>query len=412
MPTKIKAHNSFVGNAFLVIVMLELFLMGSGRFLTVGPVTVRMILFSLAIACSLVLLIQKKGMSVEATLLLSAFLAVHAVGFLMGTINNAEMRLMLIDIKPLLFFLMIIFFCTFIHDVKSVKLVIKTIKIAAILLAFSYLAFLLLYEFNIIHLSAETIYKIEAHRGKDVRFQQVMGVFYNGFLYLSIGCLFYFFEDKKFSKLIAALMFAAVVLTFSRGFLLAIVLVFVVYLSGRMLKSRRAVVYAFCLALTFAAAIAFVSTYLSMLGNKAPSDVTRIVLFRQVMGALTPLSLFVGHGLGIGTAERPIHMEVTYLEVLHKQGLLGLLFWFVLFAIIVQMYDRACKNGYRNIALPFLLSVLFIFIVTTTNPYLNNPLGMSMVLISIAVLNVLAKENTRVAIKENSVNGSMSYMQK
>ena len=156
MPTKIKTHNSFVSNAFLVIVMLELFIMGSGRFLEIGPffgigpVTVRMMLFSLAIAYSLVLLTQKRRISVELALLLSAFLAVHAVGFLMGTINKADMRFVLIDIKPLLFFFMILFFCTFIHDIKSVRLTITTIKVAAMLLAFSYLVFLLLYEFDII----------------------------------------------------------------------------------------------------------------------------------------------------------------------------------------------------------------------------------------------------------------------
>jgi len=330
--------------------------------------------------------------------------------FLIGALNNADMRLMLIDIKPLLFFFMIIFFCTFINDIASVRLTVNTIKGAAVLLAFSYLVFLILYEFDIIHISAETIREIEAHRGKDIRTQQKIGVFYNGFLYLGIGCFFYFFEDKRFSKVISALMFAAVVLTFNRGFLLSTVLVFTVYLFGRILKFRRIVACVFCLALIFAVAIALVPTYLSMLGDKAPSDSMRIVLFKQVMSALTPLSLFVGHGLGIGTVERPIHMEVTYLEILHKQGLLGLLFWFTLFGLIVQMYFRACRNSYRRTTLPFVLSSLFIFIVSITNPYVSNPIGMSMVLISIAVLNVLGKENLKIAIKESRINGSMSHM--
>ena len=107
----------------------------------------------------------------------------------------------------------------------------------------------------------------------------------------------------------------------------------------------------------------------------------------------------------IATGDRPIHMEITYLEVFHKQGVLGLLFWLMLFAIIVQMYYRACRNGYRKIALPFFLSALFVFILTTTNPYLNNPIGMSMVLISIAVLNVLGKANPQGALNENKSNG-------
>ena len=77
--------------------------MGSGRFLEVGPVTVRMVLFLLAVSCSVVLLIQKRGINIEIVLLLHLFVVVHAVAFMIGVFNNADMYLMLIDIKPLLF---------------------------------------------------------------------------------------------------------------------------------------------------------------------------------------------------------------------------------------------------------------------------------------------------------------------
>ena len=64
-PTNIRANDSLINNAFLVVVMLELFVMGSGRFLEVGPVTVRMVLFLLAVSCSVVLLMQKKGINMH-----------------------------------------------------------------------------------------------------------------------------------------------------------------------------------------------------------------------------------------------------------------------------------------------------------------------------------------------------------
>jgi len=148
-----------------------------------------------------------------------------------------------------------------------------------------------------------------------------------------------------------------------------------------------------------------------MLGDKAPSDEGRIVLFKQVMSALTPLSLFVGHGFGIGIAEKPVHMEISYLEILHKQGLLGLLFWFMLFVLTVRMYFRACRNGYRRTALPFMLSSLLIFILTATNNYMNNPLGMSMLLVSFGVLNVLSKNNCFIITKQNKGYERMSSLQ-
>jgi len=104
-------------------------------------------------------------------------------------------------------------------------------------------------------------------------------------------------------------------------------------------------------------------------------------------------------------------MEVSYLEIFHKQGILGLLFWFMLFVVIVQKYLKACRNGVRNIALPFMLSSLLIFILTATNNYMNNPIGMSMLLISIAALSVLARNVHLALIEESQTNERMSDMQ-
>jgi hypothetical protein len=69
----------------------------------------------------------------------------------------------------------------------------------------------------------------------------------------------------------------------------------------------------------------------------------------------------------------------------------------VIFLALIRGYVTAVSNGNRKIALPFFLSCLFVYIETLTNPFLNNPIGMSMVLISLAVFNVLRKKNRRVS---------------
>ncbi|MBA7656113.1 hypothetical protein ES703_64026 [subsurface metagenome] len=348
----------------------------------------------------------------EIFFLLNIFLIVHSLAFLIGSLNNAQMHLMLNDMKPLMFFFMLIFFCTFIRDIEGVNLTIKTVKAAALILALPYLIFLLLLHFKIIHLDADFIAMLENHKGKDIRFQQHMGVFYNGFLYLCVGFLFFVFEKGKINKLISALIFIAIVFTFSRGFLLSTGLVLLIYVTVRFIRSKLKVKYLAFLIVSCCAALLAGQKYIQTVGDKYISDITRIITFKQVVEAVTPISLFVGHGFGVGTAERLVHMEVSYLEIFHKQGILGLLFWFMLFVVIVRKYLKACRNGVRNMALPFMLSSLLIFILTATNNYMNNPLGMSMVLISIAGLNALGKENLKIAIKESRVNGSMSHMRK
>jgi hypothetical protein len=321
------------------------------------------------------------------------------------------MHLMLNDMKPLLFFFMLIFFCTFIKDMKGVNLTIKTIKAAALILALPYLIFLLLSRFGIIHLDANVIAMLENHRGGDIRFQRHVGFFYNGFFYLCIGFFFFAFEKGKVNKIIAVLILTAIIFTFSRGFLLSTGLVLLIYVSIRFIRFKLKVKYLAFLMMSGCVALLGAQKYIRTVGNKYISDITRVITFKQVVEAVTPLSLFVGHGFGVGTAERPVHMEISYLEIFHKQGIIGLLFWFVLFVVIVQQYFKASRNGNRHIALPFMLSCLFTFIVTATNNYMNNPVGMPVLLISITVLNVLGRNDHLQIAERTKTNERMSYLQ-
>jgi O-antigen ligase len=84
-----------------------------------------------------------------------------------------------------------------------------------------------------------------------------------------------------------------------------------------------------------------------------------------------------------------VHMEISFLEIFHKQGLLGVFFWITIFVCICYSFYKADLNGNRKLALPFLLSTIFIYLQTMTNPYLNNPIGMSVVIISLIVLKRL-----------------------
>ena len=188
------------------------------------------------------------------------------------------------------------------------------------------------------------------------------------------------------------IIFTAIVLTFTKGFLLALGLTIFVYLfilSKRNIKSLLCMV-AFCVMLAISIPL-YIDVYLNVTGDKLSSDMVRVITAQQVWHAATPLSIFVGHGFGIGVPERIIHMEVSYLEIFHKQGLAGLFFWFIILCVLIGGYSKATLNGNRDIALPFLLSSLFIYFQTLTNPFLNNPIGMSMILISIAVFNFLGK---------------------
>lgn len=118
-------------------------------------------------------------------------------------------------------------------------------------------------------------------------------------------------------------------------------------------------------------------------------------IYAQLAERVNPISIFVGHGFGIGVPIRPVHFEISFLEIFHKQGLLGLMFWLIFLRIIVYNYTKIRSYEYKKIALGFLLSSMFIYIQTQTNPFMNNPIGMSFLLISVISLQILKQEERR-----------------
>jgi hypothetical protein len=126
-----------------------------------------------------------------------------------------------------------------------------------------------------------------------------------------------------------------------------------------------------------------------LLGDRAHSDDARWRQIRQVLREVSFTSLFFGHGFGQGTALRPVHMEISYLEIFHKQGLLGLAFWFHLFYVIYRKFGESKKDG---LSTAFYYSVVFIFIQSATNQYFNNPIGLGMVSLSLVCLDRLASD--------------------
>jgi hypothetical protein len=128
------------------------------------------------------------------------------------------------------------------------------------------------------------------------------------------------------------------------------------------------------------------------MGDRSNSDAIRYIQMEQVMSSINPISLIVGHGLGVGTEIRPIHMELSFLEIFHKQGLIGIVFWLCIYIHIFIMFFNIKDKRIKNQAYPFVLSVVFVILQSTTNPFMNNPIGLTMILITIVVLSKLLEQ--------------------
>lgn len=386
-----------VSRILFFILIGELILGGGGRLTAFGPVSLRMILFSFAMIITAIFFFQGRRMSRTIALYLLAFLAVLSVGLLIGLLSGAKREFWIEDVKPLSYVLILPFFYFVVEDHRDMKTVSGLIVNSALLLSVLFFAVLALIHTNIVPF--QSFYSMVIDSG-EFFFRAETTFFYKGFIYLCIALIFVFFVKQKFQSLIISILIVAIILTFTRGFIFALALTYIFY---ALLEKKYSHVV---VALTLTALLIFSGKQLiynlssgihqlkdldesvpkdRLLGNRDESDSGRIQQAKEVFSEITPLSFFVGHGFGNGVVSRPVHMEVSYLEIFHKQGILGLAIWLWLFHLLFIRYRNSGKDVYTR---AFYFSACFLFFQSLTNQFINNPIGLSFALLSLAYLHL------------------------
>lgn len=388
----------------LICILLELFLGGGGRLTAWGPVSLRMVFFSVAIILTFIHLYKGAQLDPSFRWILMIFTTMLLIGFFVGKINNVNASLLLEDVKPLLYFYLLPFFTFAITSRKEINVVNKLIQIAAISMAAVYFIILLLIHSGLI--TFLDFYNVAFPTG-EFFFRGEIAFFYKGFIYMCIGFLIIHLTGGAYKGWFMAGILIAILLTFTRGFLLALALTYFVYyviLSRSYQKAIIAIlicgIVVFGGGTIYSQASKVVSQFgdnprkipsTTLLGDRQFSDNERKNQFNQVFAAVTPLSFMIGHGFGNGVKSRPIHMEISYLEIFHKQGVLGLTCWGIILFMLIRGYQEASVIDAKTSQVYLLASLLFAF-ESLTNQYINNPIGLGMVLISFTCLGVIKKE--------------------
>jgi hypothetical protein len=120
-------------------------------------------------------------------------------------------------------------------------------------------------------------------------------------------------------------------------------------------------------------------------------DRIRIRDFLIVYNQLSPAMILWGEGLGspIGKKQR---IEVVFVEILFKQGILGLIFWFSVIFLNSFLFFKIPSNR-RLKFVPFALAPVFIYTVAATNNILTGSIGMSVIQICIVSLIAILRES-------------------
>jgi len=381
------------------ISLFELLLGGGGHVTAAGPLTLRMLLFAACMAATLISLMFPRRRSDGVLLamgLVLAYLVIHVGGLLVGAINGGDTVAMFGQFQQSLFWLAAPFFALMIQTERDVESCARIVQIAGATLAFVYLSILFALLTGIVHLSA--LRPLIAKSG-EVVFRSGEFFVYKGFLYLGVAIIFFVGIRGRYWGPLALVTGLALVATLTRGFVLSTSLSLLLMLVVQ--RRWRTVVPALVLA---AAAAIFVWEYLPSLDTsqsqrQGTSTDQRVQDMAYLANHATIKTLVVGEGYGSQINGRGM-IENTFLWVLWSFGLVGLLFWTTPLALCVYYFSKITDAYLHPIANAYLFGTVLVYLQTATNPYLNNPIGLSYVMLALFSLRVLSRAGSR-----NSVTG-------
>lgn len=371
----------------LLFAVAELVLCGSGQVAKIGGgLTLRMLNYLCMFGFYLLFVVyghfkmNRLDWRIFGFYLLTFFFATSWCLINGNTLNLAE------DLKPLSYFLVFPFFIITINSYDIIRKISSIIQYGALIMSIVYLVYLAIIKiFNLIDFVA---FYGSMSEQSDIMFRENGGeLFYKGFLFLPIGLLFWFKEKKIVPVCIILL---AIYFTLTRGFYIIAMLGIACYVISISKKNLPTLLFwGIC---GMAAIFVVVASGLFEMGEaRSDGDLIRIVTFEQVMDRVTPLSTLIGHGFGDGVPIRTIHMENAFLEIFHKQGILGLSFWMFLLYGIHFYSKRAIIH--RDISRLYWIGTLMVYVQSLFNPFLTNPIGMSFVIIGYACCRYLSQPN-------------------
>jgi hypothetical protein len=380
----------------LGLVVTDLTLGGNGYLITFAGLRIRDILYVACIGWAALRLTLLDRVRLEPWLLafLAGFAAVTGFGAWLGHSNGYANAAIFAELKPLAYFPMLIFFLVAIRDVDDVRLVVKILAWGGAAVGLAYLALhavtyseLVPYStaFYILRQSDEFIFRYGPYQA---------GFLYKGMFYACIAAIFLLLDRGRLSQIVGGLVVIAVALTVTRSFSYALAAVLLVALPLSAARFRLAA-SAVTIVLVTTAAMHFEMTAAISRGQieddqstmARQTDKLRSEDIRFIVSNVSSKTLFIGNGLGSPIRHRQ-RTELTYLEILHKQGLIGLVPWAVLFGWLTLLYWRARSE---KLALPFFLSGLFVYAASAALTFLPGSIGMGVVFLSVASLSALAR---------------------
>ncbi len=448
----------------LTLFFVELFVGGGGRLIDFGFLSIRQVLFILLIMTFVVRIISQKAifdkrvntffrfnpLTIGVYLLIASFAFSGAIGL----INDHKLSDIITDFFRVSFFAAYFPLAYYIaEDRFSKDRVISLLKYSAVAVSIFTLVIAILGKTIFSADFAPYYYFINGFMNDDLYFRPSNSVFYKSHIFVLIAVIISLNAvlDKKFTKLdVVTLILGSISVLWSetRGFLLAFMIsvMTIVLLDARILtqpikgfsekirtmftskKFLRKMIISACIVV----AVPFMFQYMTLerfetetpkteetkkeIGKKESGEKkkkptpevndisvnTRVEDILEARRLLAdPVHLIMGLGYGTEIGGRVTGIEMSMLDILIEQGLIGLAVWLVLCLLVFYNYHvvHQKRKSISTMEISLMAAFMGMLLLTNINPFINNPLGIGFFLF------ILIVSQNR---KEKELNGELT----
>ena len=99
-----------------------------------------------------------------------------------------------------------------------------------------------------------------------------------------------------------------------------------------------------------------------------------------------PINWLVGNGYGTEIGGRLTGIEISFLDILVEQGIIGVLLWLLVSLAPFYFYYGFQRKGERNyLNVGLLAGIAGMLLLTNTNPFINSPIGIGFLVIVLVI---------------------------
>ena len=426
----------------LTLFFVELFVGGGGRLIDFGFLSIRQVLFILLVLTFMFRIIQKRALldkqvntfirfnplTILIYLLIGSFVFASITGF----INNHSLSDIVTDFFRVSFIGAYFPLAYYISDDRfSKERIITLLKYSALAVSLFTI---------IVSILGKTIFSADFHgywsfmnyiMNDDLFFRPSRSVFYKSHFFVLVALIISLNAVlvKKFSKIdVLNVIFCSISVLWSetRGFLLAfmIAVMTIILLDARILtapikkfvekikaifKSKQ-FVKKMIISMVVVLSVPVLFNYMTLERfentsaekeskykkgkKKQMEDVDDVSVSSRVDDIYysidilkDPVYLILGAGYGQEIGERVTGIEMSFLDILVEQGLIGLAVWLSLCLLAFYNYHVVYKQkrGISTLEISLLAALMGMLLLTNINPFINNPIGIVFFLVVLIV---------------------------